>query len=58
MYIENIGKGGGEFNGVDAVFHGGGAGDTTFGGGDVGDDPLHGPVPGGVPTQGILANHC
>ena len=51
-------KGSGKIQGCRDIFQGGGAGGTTFWGGDLGYDPSYGPVPGGVPTQGILMDHC
>ena len=57
MSVYNLGEGGGGSKGVRDVFQGGVSGDTNFWVGDVGDDPLHGLVPGGVPTQGISTDH-
>ena len=38
-------------------FQGSGAGGTNFWGRDMDDDPPHGPIPGGVPTHDISADH-
>ena len=56
-YVDNLGKGGGESKVSRDFFQGIDSGGTDFWGRDVGDDPPHGPVPGGVSTQGSSTDH-